>query len=80
MWKILSVALIHQGKDALAELRHAAELLPADSEAHRNLATALRGRRQWAEALLSLHARLNSSPTTPMALQRPPTPCGLSVA
>jgi tetratricopeptide (TPR) repeat protein len=62
VWKILSVALVHQGKDALTELRRATELLPADSEAHRNLATALRGRSQWAEALLSLHRALELQP------------------
>jgi tetratricopeptide (TPR) repeat protein len=62
VWKILSVALVHQGKDALAELRRTTELLPADGEAHRNLATAWRGRGQWAEALLSLHRALELNP------------------
>ena len=54
VWKILSVALVRQGKDALTELGRTAELLPADAEAHRNLATARRDRGQWAEALVSL--------------------------
>jgi tetratricopeptide (TPR) repeat protein len=62
VWKILSVALVHQGKDALAELRRTTELLPADGEAHRNLATAWRVRGQWAEALLSLHRALELNP------------------
>ena len=62
VWKILSVALVHQGKDALTELRRTTELLPADGEAHRNLATAWRGRGQWAEALLSLHRALELRP------------------
>jgi tetratricopeptide (TPR) repeat protein len=62
VWKILSVALVHQGKDALAELRRTTELLPADGEAHRNLATAWRVRGQWAEALLSLHRALELDP------------------
>ena len=62
MWKILSVALVHQGKEALAELRRTTELLPADSEAHRNLATALRGRGEWAEALVCLHRALELHP------------------
>jgi tetratricopeptide (TPR) repeat protein len=62
VWKILSVALVHQGKDALAELRHTAELLPADAEAHHNLATAWRDRGQWAEALISLHRALELNP------------------
>ncbi len=62
VWKILSVALVHQGKDALAELRRTTELLPADGEAHRNLATAWRERGQWAEALLCLHRALELQP------------------
>jgi tetratricopeptide (TPR) repeat protein len=62
VWKILSVALVHQGKDALAELRRTTELLPADAEAHRNLATALRDRGQWAEVLLCLHRALELQP------------------
>jgi tetratricopeptide (TPR) repeat protein len=62
VWKILSVALVHQGKDALAELRRASELLPADGEAHRNLATAWRDRGQWTEALASLHRALELQP------------------
>ncbi len=62
VWKILSVALVHQGKDALAELRRATELLPADGEAHRNLAAAWRGRGQWAEALVSLRRALELKP------------------
>jgi tetratricopeptide (TPR) repeat protein len=62
VWKILSVALVHQGKEALAELRRTTELLPADSEAHRNLATALRGRGEWAEALVCLHRALELQP------------------
>jgi tetratricopeptide (TPR) repeat protein len=62
VWKILSVALVHQGKDALAELRRTTELLPADGEAHRNLATAWRDRGQWAEALLSLRRALELQP------------------
>ena len=62
VWKILGVALVHQGKEALAELRRTTELLPADGEAHRNLATALRGRGQWAEALQSLRRALELEP------------------
>jgi tetratricopeptide (TPR) repeat protein len=62
VWKILSVALVHQGKEALAELRRTTELLPADGEAHRNLATAWRVRGQWAEALVSLHRALEIQP------------------
>ncbi len=58
VWKILSIALVRQGKDALAELRRAAELLPADAEAYRNLATAYKDRGLWAETLASLHRAL----------------------
>ena len=32
LWKILSVALLRQGKDALPALRRAAELMPQDAE------------------------------------------------
>jgi tetratricopeptide (TPR) repeat protein len=62
VWKILSVALVHQGRDALTELRRTTELLPADAEAHRNLATAWRGRGEWTEALVSLRRALELQP------------------
>ena len=58
LWKILSVALLRQGKDALPALHRAAELSPQDAEAHSNLATALRDRGQWDEALTSLRRAL----------------------
>ena len=51
LWKILSVALLRQEKDALAALRQAAELLPQDAEAHANLGAelgpAVSGRQRW---------------------------------
>ena len=52
LWKILSVAQLRQGKDALPALRRAAELLPEDAEAHGNLGGVLQrarasGRRRW---------------------------------
>jgi tetratricopeptide (TPR) repeat protein len=62
LWKILSVALVRQGKDALPALRRATELMPDDSEAHRNLAAALQDRGQWAQALVSLHRALELQP------------------
>lgn len=62
LWKILSVTLVRQGKDALAALRRAAELLPDDAEAHRNLAAAWQQRAQWTEALVSLHRALELQP------------------
>jgi tetratricopeptide (TPR) repeat protein len=50
-WKILSVALVRQNKEALAALRRAADLLPDDLEAQRNLTSALHERGEWAAAL-----------------------------
>ncbi len=58
LWKILSVALVRQGKDALPALRRTAELMPQDAEAHSNLGSALHERGQWAEALASLRQAL----------------------
>jgi len=54
-WKILSVALVRQNKEALAALRRAADLLPDDLEAQGNLASALHERGEWAAALPLLH-------------------------
>ena len=62
LWKILSVALVRQGKDALQALRRAAELLPQDAEALRNLGAALHDRGQWAAALASLRQALAIEP------------------
>ncbi len=68
LWKILSVALVRQGKDALQALRRAAELLPQDPEAHANLGAALHDRRQWSEALASLQRALAIRPDDPQSL------------
>ena len=62
LWKILSVALVRQGKDALQSLRKTAELMAQDAEAHRNLGAALIDRGDMASGLLSLHAALRLSP------------------
>jgi tetratricopeptide (TPR) repeat protein len=62
LWKILSVALVRQGKDALQALRQTTELMPEDGEAHRNLGAALYDRGQWAEALVSLQRALALQP------------------
>jgi len=62
LWKILSVALVRQGKDALAALRRAAEYLPQDAEALRNLGAALHDQGQWAAALESLQRALDLEP------------------
>jgi tetratricopeptide (TPR) repeat protein len=68
LWKILSVALVRQGKDALHKLRRAAQLLPQDAEAHANLGAALHDRRQWEEALASLRRALEIRPDARQAL------------
>src|ERR1700680_1871007 len=68
LWKILSVALVRQGKDALQALRRTTELLPQDAEAHRNLGAALHDRRQWDEALVSLRRALEIQPDDVQAL------------
>ena len=51
LWKILSVALLRQGKEALQSLQRTAALLPNDAEAHGNLGAALHdrgaGRKRW---------------------------------
>jgi tetratricopeptide (TPR) repeat protein len=62
LWKILGVALGRQGKEALPALRRAAELLPDDAEAHRNLGAELLARGQPEEALVSLRRALENQP------------------
>jgi tetratricopeptide (TPR) repeat protein len=68
LWKILSVSLLRQGKDALAELRRATELMPRDAEAHANLGAALHDRGLWTEALESLERTLEINPNDVQAL------------
>jgi tetratricopeptide (TPR) repeat protein len=62
LWKILGVALMRQGKDALQALKRTTELMPQDGEAHGNLGAALHDRGQWAEALVSLRRALEIQP------------------
>src|SRR5258708_10807 len=62
LWKILSVALVRQGKDALQALQKTTELMPEDSEAHRNLGAELTGRGQCAHGLESLRRARALSP------------------
>jgi tetratricopeptide (TPR) repeat protein len=62
LWKILSVALVRQGRDALQALRRTAELMPLDGEAHCNLGAALHDQGQWAAALTSLQRALALQP------------------
>jgi tetratricopeptide (TPR) repeat protein len=68
LWKILGVALAHQRKDALQALRRAAELMPKDAEALRNLGAALHDRGAWDEALPTLQAALALEPEHSAAL------------
>jgi tetratricopeptide (TPR) repeat protein len=68
LWKILSVALARQGKDALQALQRAAELMPQDAEALCNLGAALHDRGQWADALVSLRRVLALQPSNVEAL------------
>src|ERR1700688_1768150 len=53
LWKILCVALVRQGKDALQALRRTTDLMADDAEAHRNLGAALCEQGQWALGLES---------------------------
>lgn len=62
LWKILGVALLRQGKDALQVLQRTAELMPQDAEAHGNVAAALMELGQWAEALVSWQRALAIQP------------------
>jgi tetratricopeptide (TPR) repeat protein len=62
LWKILSVALLRQGKAALPELGEAARLLPGDAEAQGNLGAALCDLGRWSEALPSLRRALAIDP------------------
>jgi tetratricopeptide (TPR) repeat protein len=62
LWKILGVAQAHQRKDALQAMRRAAELMPGDAEALRNLGTALHDAGRWEESLASLQAALALAP------------------
>jgi tetratricopeptide (TPR) repeat protein len=68
LWKILGVALVRQGKDAVAALRRTAQLLPQDAEAHGNLGAALAARGAWEEALVSLRRALALQPRNAEAL------------
>ncbi len=62
LWKILSIALLRQGKDALAALRRAVELLPQDAEAHANLGSELKARGERDAALASLRRSVTLDP------------------
>jgi tetratricopeptide (TPR) repeat protein len=62
LWKILSVALMRQRKDALPALRRTTELMPHDAEAHGNLGAYLCDQGQRAAGLASLRRALEIQP------------------
>ena len=68
LWKILSVVLLQQGKDALPALRRAVQLLPQDAEVLSNLGSVLASRRLWTEALARLSRALELHPEDGAAL------------
>ncbi len=68
VWKILSVALVKQRKDALPALERASELLPLDAEAHSNLGAVLLDRGRWADALTSFQRAIELQPNLTAAL------------
>ena len=61
-WKVLGAALQMQGKDSVAELRKATELLPDDADAHYNLGNALLMLGRLDEAEASYRRALQTSP------------------
>ena len=61
-WKVLGATLQIQGKDSLAALRKAAELLPGDAVAHYNLGNILHDRGRLNEAEASYRRALQIEP------------------
>jgi tetratricopeptide (TPR) repeat protein len=68
LWKVLSVSLLRQNKDALSALHRATELLPHDAQVHANLGSELAARGQWDAALASLRKALAIDPGNPDVL------------
>jgi len=62
LWKILSVALLRQGRNALPSLARAVELLPQDSETHLNLGIALAAIGKRTDAVSSYRQSLALNP------------------
>ena len=62
LWKLFSLSLQMQGKDALSAMQKAVELLPDDAEAHGNLAAVLRARGQLDAAVASGRRALQINP------------------
>jgi tetratricopeptide (TPR) repeat protein len=80
-WKFLGVALARQGRDGLPALRRAAELLPDDAEAQRNLGAVLKEQGRLEEALASLERVLEIEPhDLPVTIAAADCLCGLGRA
>jgi tetratricopeptide (TPR) repeat protein len=62
LWKILSVALLRQGRNALPALARAVELLPRDAETHLNLGIALAAIGKRTDAVASYRQSLALNP------------------
>ncbi len=62
LWKVLGAALKMQGKEAIAALQCAADLLPHDAEAHSNLGAALRDTGQFDHAVASCERAIKIKP------------------
>ena len=81
LWKILGVVLARQGRDGLPALRRAAELLPDDAEAQRNLGAVLKEQGRLEEALASLERVLEIEPhDLPVTIAAADCLCGLGRA
>ena len=61
-WKMLGAALLVQGKDALAELQMAENLLPKDAVVLSNLGAALQNRKRADEAIVCFRRALDIQP------------------
>jgi len=69
LWKILSVALLRQGRSALPALERAVALLPHDAETHINLGVALAAAGRREEAAARLRQALTVNPASVEALR-----------
>jgi Tfp pilus assembly protein PilF len=61
-WKVLSISLLRQGKDALLALQNATRFLPDDAETHYNLANHLKGLARLDEAEAGYRQALQIKP------------------
>lgn len=67
-WKLLSVAMLMQGKAALPEFQKTALLMPGDAQAHFNLGSVLKGLGRLEEAITCFRKALQINPTYSEAL------------